>query len=80
MQYYGRKFGLLTVIDEANREALLAECVNLFSGKCMVRVLDALIDFYGFSDYLYKQLHGSELNSFVSCDKRHESGFALYLT
>ena len=45
--YDGRKFRLLNVIDEANREALRMECGSSFPARRLVRVMDELIDFYG---------------------------------
>ncbi len=45
--YDGRKFWLLNVIDEANREALPIECGSSIPSSRLLRVLDELIDFYG---------------------------------
>jgi putative transposase len=42
----GRKFRLLNVIDEANREALRMECGNSFPARPLIRVMDELIEFY----------------------------------
>ncbi len=45
--YHGRKFRLLNVIDEGNREALRIECGSSIPSTRLLRVLDELIDFYG---------------------------------
>jgi len=45
--YDGRKFRLLNVIDEGNREALRIECGSSIPSTRLLRVLDELIDFYG---------------------------------
>ncbi len=45
--YDGRKFRLLNVIDESNREALRIECGSSIPSSQLLRVLDGLIDFYG---------------------------------
>jgi putative transposase len=43
----GRKFRLLNVIDEGNREALRIECGSSIPSTRLLRVLDELVDFYG---------------------------------
>jgi hypothetical protein len=45
--YDGRKFRLLDVIDEGNREALRIECGSSTPSTRLLRVLEELIDFYG---------------------------------
>jgi putative transposase len=45
--YDGRKFRLLNVIDEGNREALRIECGSSIPSTRLLRVLDERIDFYG---------------------------------
>jgi putative transposase len=45
--YDGRKFRLLNVIDEGNREALGIECGGSIPSTRLQQVLDELIDFYG---------------------------------
>ena len=45
--YDGRKFRLLNVIDEGNREALRIECGSSIPSTRLLRVLDELVDFYG---------------------------------
>lgn len=45
--YDGRKFRLLNVIDEGNREALRIECGSSIPSSRLLRVLNELIDFYG---------------------------------
>ena len=45
--YDGRKFRLLNVIDEGNREALRIECGSSIPSTRLLRVMDELIEFYG---------------------------------
>lgn len=45
--YDGRKFRLLNVIDEGNREALRIECGSSIPSSRLLRVLEELVDFYG---------------------------------
>ena len=70
--YDGRKFRLLNVIDEANREALRMECGNSFPARRLVRVMDELIDFYG-KPRAIRMDNGPEMTSdlFVSWAQEH---------
>jgi putative transposase len=43
----GRKFRLLNVIDEGNREALRIECGSSIPSTRLQRVMNELIEFYG---------------------------------
>ena len=45
--YDGRKFRLLNVIDEGNREALRIECGSSIPSTRLLRVMNELIEFYG---------------------------------
>ncbi len=45
--YDGRKFRVLNMIDESNREALRIACGSSTPSTRLLRVLDELIDFYG---------------------------------
>jgi putative transposase len=45
--YAGRKFRLLNVIDEGNREALRIECGSSIPSSRLMRVMEELIEFYG---------------------------------
>ena len=70
--YDGRKFRLLNVIDEANREALRMECGNSFPASRLVRVMDELIDFYG-KPRAIRMDNGPEMTAdlFVSWAQEH---------
>jgi putative transposase len=45
--YDGRKFWLLNVINEGNRDALRIESGSSIPSSRLLRALDELIDFYG---------------------------------
>jgi putative transposase len=60
--YDGRKFRLLNVIDEGNREALRIECGSSIPSSRLLRVLDELIDFYG-KPQAIRMDNGSEMTS-----------------
>ncbi len=45
--YDGRRFRLLNVIDEGNREALRIECGSSIPSTRLLRVMNELIEFYG---------------------------------
>ncbi len=45
--YDGRKFRLLNVIDEGNREVLRIECGSSIPSSRLMRVMEELIEFYG---------------------------------
>ncbi len=70
--YDGRKFRLLNVIDEGNREALRIECGSSIPSTRLLRVLDELIDFYGKPKAIPMD-NGPEMTSakFVSWAEQH---------
>jgi putative transposase len=45
--YDGRKFRLLSVIDEGNREALRIECGSSIPSARLLRVMEELVEYYG---------------------------------
>jgi putative transposase len=88
----GRKFRLLNVIDEANREALRMECGNSFPAKRLVRAKDRLIDLYGKPRVIrmdngpemipdlfvsWAYEHGIELN-IIQPDKPNQNAYVEY--
>lgn len=70
--YDGRKFRLLNVIDEGNREALRIECGSSIPSSRLLRVLDELIDFYG-KPLAIRMDNGPEMTSakFMSWAEQH---------
>lgn len=70
--YDGRKFRLLSVIDEGNRDALRIECGNSTPSSRLLRLLDELIDFYG-KPQAIRMDNGPEMTSakFVSWADQH---------
>ncbi len=70
--YGGRKFRLLNVIDEVNREALRIECGSSIPSSRLHRVLEELIDFYG-KPRAIRMDNGPEMTSakFVSWAEQH---------
>jgi putative transposase len=64
--YDGRKFRLLNVIDEGNREALRIECGSSIPLLRLLRVMEGLIEFYGKPQVI--RMNGPEMTSakFVS--------------
>ncbi len=74
--YDGRKFRLLNVIDEGNREALRIECGSSIPSSRLLRVMDELIEFYG-KPQAIRMDNGPEMTSakFVSWAEQH--GIAL---
>jgi putative transposase len=70
--YDGRKFRLLNVIDEGNRDALRIQCGSSIPSTRLLRVLDELIDFYG-KPKAIRMDNGPETTSakFVSWAEQH---------
>ncbi len=70
--YDGRKFRLLNVIDEGNREALRIKCGSSIPSTRLLRVLDELIDFYS-KPKAIRMDNGPEMTSakFVSWGEQH---------
>jgi putative transposase len=70
--YDGRKFRLLNVIDEGNREALRIECGSSIPSSRLLRVMEELIEFYG-KPKAIRMDNGPEMTSakFVSWAERH---------
>jgi putative transposase len=70
--YDGRKFRLLNVIDEGNREALRIECDSSIPSTRLLRVLNELIDFYD-KPKAIRMDNGPEMTSakFVSWAEQH---------
>jgi putative transposase len=68
----GRKFRLLNVIDEGNREALRIECGSSTPSSRLLRVMEELIGFYG-KPKAIRMDNGPEMTSekFVSWAERH---------
>jgi putative transposase len=70
--YDGRKFRLLNVIDEGNREALRIECGSSIPSSRLLQVMEELIEFYG-KPKAIRMDNGPEMTSakFVSWAERH---------
>jgi putative transposase len=70
--YDGRKFRLLNVIDEGNREALRIECGSSIPSSTLLRVMEESIEFYG-KPKAIRMDNGPEMTSakFVSWAEQH---------
>ena len=64
MLYYGRKFRLLNLIDEENREALRIKCSSSFPARLLFRVMDVtcpdIFEQVGFRDNGSSHLRSSD--------------------